>query len=369
MDGHENPNENSSLGGSAPRRAIFSSGDTPTPAEPNFDQSSNSVVGPRLGGVIPAALQTPSTPTPVRPNPDAAYAAAHPSTTKSTATGDLVLGKTKKSEKWLVITLAVVLVAVVASLITWLVVSDSKKPDPTTTIYSDTEKLFNQYANYLLYGKVDDSQKLEGEYDSDLLYDVDSQISTNQADSSYWNKSQELLNNAIKSLSELDTNNSTKPQLEKALDNYRDNFNFIRAYRRYGDLNENELISKLTTSGYENVIEYINSSYENYNSLNTNIATEYAKLKKNQYASFATVLDLYNKAGCIQNNELNESACTRELTPDEEQSFFNAMSSMNQAKVSAKNLLNRVASQLKSECWSLSAWLADPDQYEQEKAE
>ena len=110
MDGRDNPNENSSLDNSTPRRAIFSSGDTPTPAEPNLDQSSNSVIGPRFGGVVPSASS--SKPLHSTNSADAAYIAAHPVATKSTATGDLVFNKPKKSKKWMIVVLvSVILVA------------------------------------------------------------------------------------------------------------------------------------------------------------------------------------------------------------------------------------------------------------------
>lgn len=112
MDGRDNPNENPSLDNSTPRRAIFSSGDTPTPAEPNPDQSSNSVIGPRLGGVVSATGPSNSLNSPNAA--DAAYIAAHPTVTKSTATGDLVFNKPKKSKKWVIIMVALAALAVLA---------------------------------------------------------------------------------------------------------------------------------------------------------------------------------------------------------------------------------------------------------------
>lgn len=143
MDGRDNPNKNSSLDNSTPRRAIFSSGDTPTPAEPNLDQSSNSVIGPRLGGVVPSA----SSSNPLHPtnSADAAYIAAHPVATKSTATGDLVFNKPKKSKKWIIVVL--ILIIIIASICGIFLLMNYFSAS------NQLKRAFNEYANFFLYNE------------------------------------------------------------------------------------------------------------------------------------------------------------------------------------------------------------------------
>jgi len=285
------------------------------------------------------------------------FIANHPTRTFNTGIGDTILNtksiRPKGNKKPFIIG-GIILASIVAICAAVLLLLP-KGSDTSNESVSIAETQFNQFATYFLYGKRED--KLSGNYESDKSYELDLQLEKATIDEGYWEKSTELLDQAITSASE---DQSITRYLIKSLQNYRQNYNFIRAYRQNGDLDEEKLLASYISSGADTANTLIDNFYAKYSGLDSNLAKNYAQQRKVQYGDLLNTFAIYNKLGCIRGGDIDEAGCTGTPSQAMREQFTSLSSLMKQAQKNADSIIQKSVQYLKAYCWKLSAWLQNP---------
>lgn len=301
--------------------------------------------------------------------PIASGALVPANTTSSTASGDIRLPGTKKKSKLPLILACLAVVAAIAG-ITYFIVTQprSETQDPgtqNTAVTAEAKQAFDKYATYLLYGEEKDT--LDGEFDPNKQYTIDQQLDTESFNLEYWDKSTNLLSEVNKKLATVDS--SMKSQLLGALANYQTYFNFLKGYRRAGELNEEQLFSAYVNGGTEAAQVFISTHYSAFSELDSDLAKAYIEQKTQQYSDMVEVYAIYNNAGCIQNGVLDRTSCGGNVSADVSQAFNNLSQSINNHMSAADNILKNATRYAKSYCWDFSDWLANPSKFEEETDE
>lgn len=285
--------------------------------------------------------------------------------TASTATGDIRLAGVKKKSKLPLVLAALVVLAVVGGVAAWLVLGrKDNNPSQATTPLSATETAFAKYANYLLYGE--EKTTFDGEYDSSHSYLLNQQLDAENYDQTYWDEASELLDKTTEALAQAD--DPAKDQLTNAFNNYRQNFNFVKYYKRTGAPDEDALRGTFMTSGMDGIATSLKDFYAGFSLLNSGAAQAYADQSIQRYTDMMGIYQLYNELGCVQDGVINESACA---TPSVEQQsrMMNLSESLARNARAASTTLENAVRYVESYCWDLDNWLKNPATLEGEANE
>lgn len=285
------------------------------------------------------------------------YFSNHPTQTFNTDTGDIILNpagpKPKQNKRPFIIGGAILagFILIVATVLLLL----PKDNDITNKNSSVAKERFNQFATYLLYGKTEN--RLTGEYEDDKSYELDLQLERETVDENYWEKSAELLGNAVASATE---DQSVTRYLVKSLQSYQQNFDFIRAYRRNGDLDEERLLASYVGSGANTAKTLIDTFYSKYGNADSSITQNYVDQRKTQYGDLINIFAIYNELGCIKNGVISDKNCTGNPSQEMMEQFVTLSESIGAAQDNAEESVQKSIQYLKSRCWELSEWLQNP---------
>lgn len=280
--------------------------------------------------------------------------------TAASTSGDIRLPGKKKGKLPLILA-GFALLAVIGGVVAWLVLGrkDSSSNQPVTAL-SATEEAFAKYASYLLYGE--EKNTLEGEYDTSRSYTLNQQLDASDYNQDYWDKASELLDKAAATLAEAD--NSAKNELTSALDNYRQNFNFVKYYKRAGNLDEEALFGTFFTSGMDGVATALNDFYAGFSLLNSSAASAYAEQRIQQYTDSMQIYNIYDELGCIHDGVVDEVACST-LPPTQQSLLMGYSESLARSARQADTTLQNAIQYLASYCWDFDSWLKNPQQLEE----
>lgn len=335
MDDPNNTNSSPENTGADNRQAIF----TPQPPEPTDPGTS-------------------ATPAQSSVNLSHPYLSNHPTQTFNTDTGDIILntGSPKPKQNKRPFIIGGIILAVFVAVCVGVLAIVPKTPDTKNSSTNNLAEIeFNRFATYLLYGTSSDT--LSGEYESDKTYELDLQLENPEHNSDYWNKSSELLNQAIQS-AENDT--SITRYLVRSLRNYQEYFNFISLYDEIGRFDEERLLSSYLSGGANLADSLISNFYNKFDGQDFNIAKTYVDSRKVQYEETVKLYAIYGELGCVRNGNIDESACTHAPSADMLKKFEELSSAISKAAMTANKSLQNSITYLKSRCWELSAWLQDP---------
>lgn len=279
--------------------------------------------------------------------------------TASSASGDIRLpGRKKKSKLPLLVLAAVVVLAVVAGGVWWVMRNNGGDSGQPTTALSATEEAFAKYANYLLYGE--EKTTLEGEYSEDQSYVVDQQLESKSYSQDYWDKSETLLKTALANLRQ--SNSPDKDSLINIIDNYQVYFDFLKTYKRVGDIDDEALLQAYIANDMDGVEILLNNRYSAFYSLDSELATAYADQRKEQYRSVAGVYSIYRELGCIIEGALNEEVCRAANPSLEVQERLAELSAeIAHSARQADTTIENASRYLASYCWDFYDFLKNPN--------
>ena len=280
-----------------------------------------------------------------------------PQNSISSGTGDIVLAPEKKSRRKLIIIL-IVMVLIVGG-ITALVFVFSRK-----NLEMNNYKLaFNEYANYLLYGK-DSDEEIKGEYDDDgiyLVYEIkngDNDINmigmTDSTDVSnikvsgveFFDKAESLLNNSFELL------NNESASIINETDKYKEYFELYKTIvlsndsigasglqRQIGD-DVTTLTKKQVLAQYD---AFINSSYS--------LVRDYGKKAVEFYSLYEKNETNINNAGCTLNDD-DMIECVDSGYNEVANTLHDLLLNLSEEKENARK-------QIVSGCWAISSKLKE----------
>ena len=229
----------------------------------------------------------------------------------------------------------------------------SGSKDTANTV--EAEVKFNQFATYLLNGASDNI--LPGEYEFDKTYTLDLQLESGKFNEEYWSESSELLDSAIASA---DENKNITRYLIKSLRKYKQYFDFIKSYSQNGKFDEDQLLQSYLRSGAKAANSLVDNFYGKLNDSDFEIAKRYVDNRKEQYSNEIVFYSIYKELGCIQNDKINEDACTRTIPTDTLENLKGIYSAISNSTATADKTIQNAVTYLKSRCWDLSLWLQNP---------
>ena len=201
---------------------------------------------------------------------------------------------------------------------------------------------FNKYANYLLYGKNNDSGSL-GEYSRWSAYKFDTEINNNNEE--YWKTADDLLIRAVE-LSPDDV----------ALQNYQHNFQFYLTYRSTEQPSDEDILNFYRDHGADATKIYVEDFYTNKMNPLSYTASEYTNAKITQYSNLVDYIDAYAKAKC-----LNSSGITAPCPGINSETIMAYIEAMNTASDYAVQTIEELARMIVSDCWMLERRLANEE--------
>ena len=330
------PNQDNQNGGDTGdnRQAIF----TPQPEQPE---------------VVPNA-SAPAQPSTILSHP---YFSNHPTQTFNNDTGDIILNtggqKPKQNKRPFII--GGIILAIFAVICVVILVVVSQLSGGKETKFGNAEVAFNQYATYFLYGTANDN--LSGEYQPDKTYEVDLQLESEEVNKTYWNKSSELLNDAIKFA---ESDEKITRYLVSSLQSYKQYFDFISLYRQKGEIDEGRLLAVYLSDGADAARSNIDDFYNNFGEQNFDVEKNYIENRKQQYYNMLEVYEIYNTLGCIHDGEIDDNNCARAASENTLERLEVQLSLTSGAKSTADRIIKNSITYLKSRCWDLSTWLQNP---------
>lgn len=278
--------------------------------------------------------------------------------TTSTATGDIRLSGVKKKSKLPLILLALVVAAAAVGVVVWGMMRNSSSSTQTPSL-NETEKSFAKYATYLLYGEEKDV--LDGEYDNNKNYAIDQQLEDTTYNQEYWDKAETLLKTSFATLRQSD--NTDKEVLLNTMENYQTTFDFLKTYKRIGNIDDEALLAAYISNGMSGVDTLLDNYYSAFYSLDNETATTYADQRKQQYRDIAGIYAVYRELGCIVNGLLDEETCRSVNPPPEiQERLAQASLAVSQDTRLADMMIENASHYLASYCWDLYGWLKNPAQ-------
>lgn len=218
-------------------------------------------------------------------------------------TGDIVLGggtKPKKFKKGLVLAIIIFLIIITGGLTAYFLTRNNANNNAVSvqTLASNYREAFNEYANYILYGK-DSLEDIAGTYESGVFYSI--WQAADEEDAGFFNKSKVLFDNIAIQLQKQEN------EMDFVFfDNYSDIFNFYYLYNTVPRISSMSILEKYLQDGKESTSEYINDSYKVFDE-SSGLAQVYSR---NQKEADLLTLDQINVAysnGCIEGNTINKS--------------------------------------------------------------
>ncbi len=172
----------------------------------------------------------------------------------------------------------------------------------------DIKKSFNQYANYLLYGR-EDSSDVDGTYyygDNYYLDRIDDMDMTKEYFSVALEKIDKLIaayQSEMKIVSKETVDGEdglgNQESLLEELQNNKDNLSFFALLNEYPILNDNELISNVLTKKDEELNSYIQSYYSPFFESGNTTVMIFAEKQINTLENAIKAIRYYNDNGCI----------------------------------------------------------------------
>ena len=224
--------------------------------------------------------------------------------------GDIVLDNTppKKSKKIIIGTVSVIVaVAIIVPSTLFLI---------NTIIYNsaNSSKLFNSYANYLLFGDtIDTPIDIDVNNVRKTIYALDCEDKTSSECKDFFKKAETLLNSFKNS-------NYKEGLSEKSIlkiESYFSTFNEYRTYLNSSELDDNSILNYYMKNDYDNTVEYIENYYNNL------ISNDDASLALSDYGYYGyeiekakLTLDGFweiDQAGCLINGQYDQ-ACMETFT-------------------------------------------------------
>lgn len=219
---------------------------------------------------------------------------------------------------------------------------------------TSVEKDFNQYANYLLYGK-NSNKSLDGTYDAWTTYTLDEQVDLyGNLDKNYWEKAEELLDATIEKYDGLDTKDKNQT-LEYTLVEHREVLRFLVSYMNAGIQDTTQLLDMVVSSGQTAALNSVESFTSDLAGYDTIFAEEYIAYRTAQYTALAKLYALYNDAGCIINRIISETC-----TINDADTVDSLIQEVDENEYYAEGTIQNAVSFLASGCWDISEQIKHP---------
>lgn len=219
----------------------------------------------------------------------------------ASGTGDVVLGgvEPKKSKRGLIVVIVLCLMISVAGLVAYVFNRNTNRDTGSVqTLAGNYREAFNEYANYILYGK-DSLNDIENSYQPDVFYAI--WQAADEKDEAFFSRSRTLFDNVVKQLGNSGGN------IDLVLFNsYASIFDFYYLYNTVPKVSSADILEKYLQSGKEATSEYINSSYKIFEE-SSDLAQLYGQNQKEIDLLTLDQVDAAYSNGCIENSAINQS--------------------------------------------------------------
>ena len=223
--------------------------------------------------------------------------------------GDIVLSsdgqKSGKGLKWAIGIIVGVLILAGVGVGVWWGISKSD-----FGVISDYALSFNDHANYLLFGEVN-NEVVDIDYDNDKVYAFDCDQKTEDECKRFFKEAKELLDvfkttNYENNFSEDDISN---------IDYYSETFSDYYKYIETGILDGEVLFEYYLDHGYDKSLKYIEDFYEEYLSNEESDMYDYGIYQINKSTVLLKIFDRAKNSGCLVGSEYDQ-ACLEGLEPE-----------------------------------------------------
>ena len=209
--------------------------------------------------------------------------------------------------KVIIIAIALIILLAGGGIAAWLLLSPgspiAKKDEP-----DDVHVLFNKYANYLLYGREDDSKDLTAEYEHLNYYYYFDKSHTDRKD--YLEKCVQK----FKAFREAYIAQVTDGQPTTILDSYYDKLDLVNYLESHKLLSMYALIEK-HDNNKTTIKDVINSEYANPGETSTQFTNDFIKEYRSLLLKSIGVLDMLRSKSCIGENYGIASKCLKSNDP------------------------------------------------------
>ena len=216
-------------------------------------------------------------------------------------TGDVVLGgvEPKKSKRGLIVVIVLCLMISVVGLVAYVFNRNTNRDTGSVqTLAGNYREAFNEYANYILYGK-DSLNDIENSYQPDVFYAI--WQAADEKDEAFFDKSKVLFGNITNQLQKQENSIDFI-----AFNDYANTFDFYYLYNTVPKISSADILEKYLQNGKEAVSEYINSSYEAFEE-SSDLAQSYGRGQKEIDLLTLDQIDIAHANGCIENGAINQS--------------------------------------------------------------
>lgn len=265
------------------------------------------------------------------------------------ATEDLVINNGgKKKRSFLPIIIAVVVILAVVGGVTYFIIQNTTGNQSATRTLETAKQDFAKFATYALLGEADNN--LTGNYDESQTYNLYNQFYDEDTNIEYWDTAEKYLDTAIDTYAAL--GESANVEQLALLEEYRKDFKFLAQYKINDDyLANEEIASKVLSSGVENTQEFIRNYYQAYDDLHTVLTQDFISQKISASMKYAELIELYSRAGCFANGILQE-ACVN-MSDEDRESIEEILPEYNQHLYDAELSLQTLVQLTESQCWAL----------------
>ena len=206
----------------------------------------------------------------------------------------------QKSKKGLVIALVLFVIILASGLGVYFFISQNAKNTANTTtqtLASNYREAFNEYANYILYGK-DSTDNIIVPSDNDIYYAI--WLAADEKNVGFFDKAKNLLDNFLnwqeKSSNEL---------LEALIIRYSDIFDFYYLYNIKPRIPISYIAESYINEGKDTTAKYIEENYEAFKN-SSELAQTYGSKQKEIDLSILEQTEIAHKNGCVENNVPNQ---------------------------------------------------------------
>ena len=257
-------------------------------------------VGTQLNN--PAPLQPAPTSPQIPPQPLRQFSPQSTTSPAAPNMGDIILSDTppQKSKKGLVIALVLFVIILASGLGVYFFISQNAKNTANTTtqtLASNYREAFNEYANYILYGK-DSTDNIIVPSDNDIYYAI--WLAADEKNVGFFDKAKNLLDNFLnwqeKSSNEL---------LEALIIRYSDIFDFYYLYNIKPRIPISYIAESYINEGKDTTAKYIEENYEAFKN-SSELAQTYGSKQKEIDLSILEQTEIAHKNGCVENNVPNQ---------------------------------------------------------------